>query len=358
MNKLPTTPTQLDIINKIDEIVDDKQDTLVSGTNIKTVNNQSLLGSGNIQISSGGTATDVQINGTSITNNYVANIVTETAYNPLTNKIVTKSDIPTDNNELTNGAGYITGINGSDVTTALGYTPYDNTNPDGYTDNVGTVTSVNNANPDANGNVTLSIPAAQVNSDWNASSGVAQILNKPTLSTVATTGDYDDLTNKPTIPAEQVQSNWNETDTSSKAYIQNKPTIPSPVTVDDALSTTSENPVQNKVINSALGDKLDKSGGTMTGDLSVGSSSIGTNGWIQGTWLRATAATSLESATDIAVLSNGWIYKQSKSTLLNGYQTTTNLVTSVSSSSTDSQYPSAKLFYDTVGDIETLINAL
>lgn len=43
---------------------------------------------------------------------------------------------------------------------------------------------------------------------------------------------------------------------------------------------------------------------------------------------------------------------------LSGYQTTSNLVTSVSSSSTDSQYPSAKLFYDTCGDIETLINAL
>lgn len=41
-----------------------------------------------------------------------------------------------------------------------------------------------------------------------------------------------------------------------------------------------------------------------------------------------------------------------------GYQTAANLVTSVSSSSTDSQYPSAKLFYDTCGDIETLINAL
>lgn len=35
------------------------------------------------------------------------------------------------------------------------------------------------------------IPAAQVNSDWNASSGVAQILNKPTLGT-ASTLDYDD----------------------------------------------------------------------------------------------------------------------------------------------------------------------
>lgn len=43
---------------------------------------------------------------------------------------------------------------------------------------------------------------------------------------------------------------------------------------------------------------------------------------------------------------------------LSGKQDVSNLVTSVSSSSTDSQYPSAKLFYDTCGDIETLINAL
>ena len=45
------------------------------------------------------------------------------------------------------------------------------------------------------------IPAAQVNSDWNASSGVAAILNKPTLAAVATSGSYTDLTDKPTIPA-------------------------------------------------------------------------------------------------------------------------------------------------------------
>ena len=44
------------------------------------------------------------------------------------------------------------------------------------------------------------IPAAQVNSDWDAASGVAQILNKPALATVATSGSYNDLSNKPTIP--------------------------------------------------------------------------------------------------------------------------------------------------------------
>ena len=69
-----------------------KQDTLVSGTNIKTINNESILGSGNINISGGG-STDVQINGTSIVSNDIANIITESAYNSSTNKIATVNDI-------------------------------------------------------------------------------------------------------------------------------------------------------------------------------------------------------------------------------------------------------------------------
>ncbi len=49
-----------------------------------------------------------------------------------------------------------------------------------------------------------------------------------------------------------VQADWNETDPTSDAYINNKPTIPPGSVVDSALSTTSENPVQNKVITAAL----------------------------------------------------------------------------------------------------------
>jgi hypothetical protein len=37
---------------------------------------------------------------------------------------------------------------------------------------------------------------------------------------------------------------------------------------------------------------------------------------------------------------------------------TTSIVTSVSSSSTNSQVPSAKLFYDTIGDVESILEAL
>lgn len=82
---------------------------------------------------------------------------------------------PNDNiSELQNDVGYITGITSTDVTTALGYTPYDASNPNGYTSNVGTVTSVNSISPDANGNVSLTIPtveaytAAEVQTIWES----------------------------------------------------------------------------------------------------------------------------------------------------------------------------------------------
>lgn len=54
VNKITTPPTTSELIGKVNEIIDDKQDTLISGTNIKTINNTSILGSGNIDIQGGG----------------------------------------------------------------------------------------------------------------------------------------------------------------------------------------------------------------------------------------------------------------------------------------------------------------
>ena len=51
--------------------------------------------------------------------------------------------IPSNNNQLSNGAGYITGITSSMVTSALGFTPYSNSNPSGFTTNTGTTTASN-----------------------------------------------------------------------------------------------------------------------------------------------------------------------------------------------------------------------
>ena len=91
--------------SKIKNVIATKQDALVSGTNIKTINNTSILGSGNISIS-GGTPTDVQINGTSITSNNVADIQTNGTYNSISNKIATMSDIISSGFVNFSGGGY------------------------------------------------------------------------------------------------------------------------------------------------------------------------------------------------------------------------------------------------------------
>lgn len=63
-----------------------------------------------------------------------------------------------------------------------------------------------------------------------------------------------------------------------------------------------------------------------------------------------------EIPTNNIQLTNGAGYITSSA--LSGYQTTANLVTSLSASSTDTQYPSAKCVYDLIGDIETLLQGV
>ena len=117
------------------------------------------------------------------------------------------------------------------------------------------------------------IPAAQVNADWNSTSGVSEILNKPTiptatsdlnndsgfvtssdLATVATTGSYTDLINTPSIPAAQVNSDWNSTSGVSK--ILNKPTLATVATSGsyNDLSNTPSIPVNSDFALSGLSD--------------------------------------------------------------------------------------------------------
>ena len=66
------------------------------------------------------------------------------------------------------------------------------------------------------------------------------------------------------------------------------------------------------------------------------------------------SATELYAITDATVNYNDLSNKPD----LSVYQTTSNIVTSISSLSTDTQYPSAKCVYDLVGDIETLLSQI
>ena len=66
-----------------DTLLGDKQPTLVSGTNIKTINNESLLGEGNIDIQGGSSVNVVQATGTSTSDVMSQDAVTD-AFNTYT----------------------------------------------------------------------------------------------------------------------------------------------------------------------------------------------------------------------------------------------------------------------------------
>lgn len=116
-----------------------------------------------------------------------------------------------------------------------------------------------------------------------------------------------------------------------------------------ALTTTG----LTELIQLSKNNFLDKNNVTQASTVSL--ATVATSGSYNDLSNKPTIPTTTSSVTSgsSAALTSGGAY-----TALQSYQTTANLVTSVSSSSTNSQYPSAKLFYDICGDIETLINAL
>ena len=102
----PIIPTKTSQLTNDSSFVNDyqlsgKQDKLTSGTNIKTINNQSILGSGNIDIQGGGSESVAwgDITGKP---DFKA-VATSGSYDDLTNKPA----IPTKTSELTNDSGFV-----------------------------------------------------------------------------------------------------------------------------------------------------------------------------------------------------------------------------------------------------------
>jgi hypothetical protein len=206
-----------------DGLLRNKQDTLVSGSNIKTINNESILGEGNIDIQAGEDYSEqIEVNTQSLVD--------------LDNRIKT----------MNQSFGESIGDIGEKLEDLENNT---NETLDSLSDNI---------NEQFSSTATILKEHSErlaVQSDWNESdsSSLAYIQNKPTISTpVQSDWNETDTTslayiqNKPTIQT-QVQSDWNESDTTSLAYIQNKPTIQSPVQSDwNESDTTSLAYIQNK----------------------------------------------------------------------------------------------------------------
>jgi len=102
-----------------------------------------------------------------------------------------------------------------------------------------------------------SIPPAQVNSDWNAVSGVAEILNKPS------------------IPAAQIQSDWNQANNAALDFIKNKPTITSGTvtSVNSGINISVDNTNPAAPIINSLSDRY-KTTSTTSNSVSNGSKSF------------------------------------------------------------------------------------
>ena len=136
--------------NAISNATSGKQDTLVSGVNIKTINNESLLGSGNIVIEGGSSIKNYQPLQVEFSPNYsfidayeISSIGTQQFYKRIAfdtingNSIIHQSDndkvnwtIPTSTSALTNDSGYVTSGEVNTQIESKGYiTGYTETDP-------------------------------------------------------------------------------------------------------------------------------------------------------------------------------------------------------------------------------------
>lgn len=68
--------------------------------------------------------------------------------------------------------------------------------------------------------------------------GYGDLSDLPSLAAVALSGNYTDLSGKPTIPAAQIQSDWTQASSGAADYVKNKPTIPTMRRVETYLGST------------------------------------------------------------------------------------------------------------------------
>ena len=168
----------------------------------------------------------------------VSGIASAYAQSAASSKLDTTAFNSADFYSTSNPSGFITGVDLTpyqEKSAMTAYQPsgdyYSASNPSGF--------------------ITMSDVPAQVNADWNAVSGVAEILNKPAIPSgtqlvpAATSADADKVltVNAQGTPewatgsGSQAQADWTESDSSKPSYIENKP-VPKTLKAGMGISIT------------------------------------------------------------------------------------------------------------------------
>lgn len=271
--------------SEMDDALDDKQDLLVSGTNIKTINNTSLLGSGNITIGGGGSSVDIatswgnptsdskvpseKLTKTSLddkiskssTSGLVKNdgTIDTTSYSTFSgsyNDLTNKPSIPSKTSDLTNDSNYISKSSTSGLIKNDG--TIDTTTYSTFNGNYNSLTN----------KPTIPSKTSDLTNDSNfisTSNTSGLIKNDGTIDTTTYStfnGNYNNLTNKPTIPS-KTSDLTNDSNFISKSstngLMKNDGTIDTTtyVNTNDSRLSDARTPLSHTHTSSQISDLID-----------------------------------------------------------------------------------------------------
>lgn len=193
--------------------------------------------------------------------------------------------IPTKTSDLTNDSGFLTSAPVSSVNGKTGAVVLNASDVNALPNTTTYVSTVDGSS----GAVTTN--AVKTTTQSLSDAQKTQARTNIGAGTSSFSGDYGDLSNKPTIPTKTSDL------TNDSGFLTDAP-------VDSVNGKTG-------AVELAASDvgAVAKAGDTMTGDLTVGSAKMQTNGYVTGTWLRSTANIALSTKpSQIAVVNGGWVY--------------------------------------------------
>ena len=254
-----------------------------------------------------------------------------------------------------NPAGYITGISSSDVITALGYTPYNSTNPDGY------ITASALSGYEQTTNKVTSITSSSTDTQYPSAKAVYTATNANATAISTINGK---------IPSQATSSNQ----LADKAFVNSSISTNTANFIGTFQSVAELEAYSGTKTNNdyAFVETTDTAGNTFYDRYKYNSTTqewvfeyeLNNSSFTAAQWAAinsgcttstaSLAASALQSGDNISLLNNnaGYITSITSSdvTTALGYtpEDANNKVTSISASSTDTQYPSAKCVYDAI----------